>query len=385
MKIKVFYSWQSDLPSSKNRSLIEKGIKNATDLLLKECPQVTEFEIDTDSRNELGTPDLAATIFNKIDLCDIFIADISIINHGSPKRLVPNPNVLLELGYAAKTIGWSQIICLYNKEYANVEELPFDIRSRKPIVYDTSKDIEQWKQKIVVRLKSSISDIVNNRILDKKEYTITKRNIDLGMQSILFDFCRLLFESEENKMESYNYPKLLNSSAEDINKYLTEKTFLGFHLYKNVQLHIKEFIEFFNDQIETYFLSESEKRIIAKMVYALREYNQLLQNGKFTFIEKDAGYAVVPGREINPQNPETSYLLLKPIQDGKAIVIAGGEFLGVDKNRLLNKYKVSHETLSVYSYSIFEIITIVNDWIKATGNYFIANPKEFALEANSQE
>jgi len=382
MKINIFYSWQSDLPNIKNRSLIENGIKKATQLLLSDCPKVTEFKIESDSRNELGTPDLAITIFNKIDLCDIFIADISIINQESSKRLVPNPNVLLELGYAAKTIGWSNIICLYNREFANVEALPFDIRSRKPIVYDTSEDVEQSKQKLVALLKSSISDIVNNRILDKKEYTITKRNVDLGMQSVLIDFCRLLFETKENKMDRYNYPKLLHSTIEDINRYLTDKIFLGFHLYKDIQLNIKEFIEFFNDKIETYFLSENEKRIIAKMVYALREYNRLLQyNGNFTFIEKDTDYVVASGHEINPQNPEMSYLLLKPIQNDKAIVLTGGEFLGVDKNRLLNKYKINPENLSVFSHSIFEITTIVNDWIKETGNYFIANPKEIALEA----
>jgi len=38
---------------------------------------------------------------------------------------------------------------------------------------------------------------------------------------------------------------------------------------------------------------------------------------------------VKQGKEINPQNPEDSYLLLKPIEDNKTVVIAGGTFNNV--------------------------------------------------------
>lgn len=41
---------------------------------------VINVEVDRDTKNELGSPDIVNTIFAKIDECDLFVADISIIN-----------------------------------------------------------------------------------------------------------------------------------------------------------------------------------------------------------------------------------------------------------------------------------------------------------------
>jgi len=167
MKISIFYSWQSDLPNNKNRTLINNCINKAIKQLLESCPRVTEVTLEMDSRNESGTPDLIESIFTKIDKCDIFIADISIVNSRPQKRLTPNPNVLLELGYAAKTIGWSKIICIFNMEFAQIEDLPFDIRSRKPLTYNTTGNMPTTRKLLLKLLTSSIEEIVNLRLIDK--------------------------------------------------------------------------------------------------------------------------------------------------------------------------------------------------------------------------
>ena len=146
MKLTIFYSWESDLPNNKNRGLISDCINKAMLNIYSKYKMISEYIIETDSRNEIGTPDLAQTIFSKIDNCDIFIADISIINaSGGDIRFTPNPNVMMELGFASNSIGWSNIICIYNFEYAEVEKLPFDIRFRKPICYNTTADIDPAK------------------------------------------------------------------------------------------------------------------------------------------------------------------------------------------------------------------------------------------------
>jgi hypothetical protein len=314
MKVSIFYSWQSDLPNNKNRGLISDCIDKTTKQLLKTCSQITAFELETDSRNESGTPDLAKSIFDKIDTCDIFIADISIINSKTSERLTPNPNVLIELGYAAKVIGWSNIICVYNSEFAKVEDLPFDIKFRKPLIYDTSKELSNSRTLLTKVLESSIKDIVYTRIVDKKEYLITKRTVDLKIQSILLDFCRLLYETSENNSERFNYPKLLNASPNDIKNQLQNKQLLGFHFFKNITLNIDDIVAFFKDDFETYFLTDKEKRILAKLVFSLRAYRELLE-AKETFIEhgKSDIYVLAAGQIINPSNPPNSYLLLQPL------------------------------------------------------------------------
>ena len=114
MKCTIFYSWQSDLPNKDNRSFIENCIKKAIKKLKVGFEPTLALTIDRDTQETIGTPDIAGTIFDKIAKADIFICDISIINNNSQSRKCPNPNVLLELGYAIKTLGWDRIICFYN-------------------------------------------------------------------------------------------------------------------------------------------------------------------------------------------------------------------------------------------------------------------------------
>ena len=381
MKVSIFYSWQSDLPNNKNRGMISNCIDKATKQLLKTCPKVTAFELEMDSRNESGTPDLVKNIFEKIDNCDIFVADISIINSNSHKenneRPTPNPNVLLELGYAAKTIGWSNIICVYNSEFARVEDLPFDIKFRKPLIYDTGNDLSKSRIILTKALMSSIEDIIDIRISDKKEYLTTKRTVDVKIQSVLIDFCRLLYETENSKTDRFNYPRLLSSSPDDIEASLSSKEFLGFHLFKNVKLNIDELIKFFNDGLETFFLSEKEKRILAKMVFTLREYSNLLDSGR-VFLNNGVcdEYTLASGYAMNPKNSLNSYLLLKPLADGKAIVISGGDFAPEVVDILLSKLTVDDRYIKHFSSIIYNIACLTNEWIKITGNYYIANLKE---------
>lgn len=158
MKNHVFYSWQSDLENKYNRSFIEGCIKKALKELNNSEMFDIEFCIDRDTMNESGTPDIASTIFSKIDKSKVFIADVSIINSDYGKRKTPNPNVLIELGYAAKALGWDRIICLFNTDYGSFDDLPFDIKFRRPLCYslkDKNKSEEQ--RKVVQAIKDSIS------------------------------------------------------------------------------------------------------------------------------------------------------------------------------------------------------------------------------------
>jgi hypothetical protein len=71
---KIFYSWQSDLPNSTNRSFIEKALERAAKSIQRDDSIEVEPVIDRDTRNIPGSPDIAVTIFKKIDKSDIFVA-----------------------------------------------------------------------------------------------------------------------------------------------------------------------------------------------------------------------------------------------------------------------------------------------------------------------
>ena len=105
----IFYSWQSDAPSRTNRNFIESALNTALKKLQREGDPDVEPALDRDTQNTAGTPDIALTIFNKIDQSEVFVCDASIINRQAidefGARPTPNPNVLIELGYAAKSLG----------------------------------------------------------------------------------------------------------------------------------------------------------------------------------------------------------------------------------------------------------------------------------------
>ena len=58
--------------------------------------------MDQDTAGIAGWPDIASTILTKIEKCEVFVADLTPINGPEPdSRPTPNPNVMLELGYAS--------------------------------------------------------------------------------------------------------------------------------------------------------------------------------------------------------------------------------------------------------------------------------------------
>lgn len=124
-KCTIFYSWQSDIKVSRN------FISDCLDKLRKKMKDIVLCDIDRDTQGLAGAPDIGDSIYEKIDSADIFIADVTIINRDFVGRKTPNPNVMIELGYAIKSLGWDRIILLYNKDFGEIEELPFDINHRR--------------------------------------------------------------------------------------------------------------------------------------------------------------------------------------------------------------------------------------------------------------
>lgn len=126
----VFYSWQSDLPTATNRGFIEDALDRAVKRIHIDQTIEVEPVIDRDTAGVPGAPDIASVILAKIDRAQVFVADVSIIHQGTG-RLGPNPNVLIELGYALKSLGWSRVIVVMNAAFGAVEALPFDIRTKR--------------------------------------------------------------------------------------------------------------------------------------------------------------------------------------------------------------------------------------------------------------
>jgi len=143
--MKVFWSWQSDLPPAVTRTVIKKSLQAALDTLSTELDldPAERPELDHDTKGAAGAVGIADTIFKKIDGATLFVADVTPIGEapslvaGKALKKLPNPNVLIELGYALKALGEGAVILVSNEALGGApENLPFDLRGRRSVIFN---------------------------------------------------------------------------------------------------------------------------------------------------------------------------------------------------------------------------------------------------------
>jgi len=181
----VFYSWQSDLPNPTNRGFIEKALENAAKSIRNDDSIEVKPVIDRDTEGVPGSPDIVNTIFSKIEQSQVFVCDVSIISKCEEPRLTPNPNVLIELGYAIKALGWDRIILVQNINYGAIENLPFDLKKRRVVSYCVQSDSkpeakEGQRKQLVSKLERAIRAILSSvEASSSEETTLRERCISL--------------------------------------------------------------------------------------------------------------------------------------------------------------------------------------------------------------
>src|SRR6185437_8056425 len=93
-------------------------------------------EIDHDTKNTPGMAEIPATILKKISESAVFVADVTPIGKSPDGKALPNPNVMIELGWAMSEVGPDKIIGVLNTASGwKPDDLPFDIRHRRILPY----------------------------------------------------------------------------------------------------------------------------------------------------------------------------------------------------------------------------------------------------------
>lgn len=112
------------------------------------------MEIDEATRNVPGSPKIEDSILDKINHSDIFICDITPVT-AFHQKLMPNSNVVFELGYALHTLGESHVILLAKMKEKDPKDLPFDFCHRRIIIFSSNHDCD---------LSSDIDDCIKECI-----------------------------------------------------------------------------------------------------------------------------------------------------------------------------------------------------------------------------
>jgi len=216
----IFWSWQSDHPTKISKSFVLDALEEAT----KEVsPAISEaqrdIEIDHDTKGVIGFVDINLTIKNKIDQSDHFVADLTPVGRTDNGKALPNPNVMIELGYALATKQPDEITVIANKNwFFGPGDLPFDIRTRRaPITYNLNEnssksDIIAQRTSLVKSLKVAFSSLSSNlksirRGNEKSETSFgSLDDIFFTMENNFTDSLHGLSVKKEGLLESFSIP-----------------------------------------------------------------------------------------------------------------------------------------------------------------------------------
>lgn len=126
--------------------------------------------LDKDTKGVSGTPPIVETIFGKIDDCAVFVPDLTFVAQSVNGRKTPNPNVLIEYGWAQKSLGTPRIVALMNTAYGepSAESLPFNMRHLLwPLTYNLPDNYAPHERAavrdgLVAELSNAIRTILQN-------------------------------------------------------------------------------------------------------------------------------------------------------------------------------------------------------------------------------
>jgi hypothetical protein len=131
----VFFSWQSDTSATIGSQFVEQALGSA----IAELAEDAEIEkairdegllVDRDTEGVPGVPPIVDTIFDKIDRATIFVPDLTFVGKRIDGRPLPNPNVLVEYGWALKALSYKRIVPVMNVAFGEPtpQSMPFDMR-----------------------------------------------------------------------------------------------------------------------------------------------------------------------------------------------------------------------------------------------------------------
>lgn len=172
--VHLFYSWQSDRAGKLCRDFIWNALGQAAPLV--QAQTGVELLLDRDTVGVAGTPPVTDTILAKIRACDIFLGDMSFVGQaeGDTGKLLPNPNVMAEYGFARAIKDHAQLQLVMNTAFGSPTELPFDMRHmRFPTTYNAPPGISDGARR-TARTKLG-EDLVPFLVSSVKEVLVARR------------------------------------------------------------------------------------------------------------------------------------------------------------------------------------------------------------------
>lgn len=383
----IFYSWQSDLKPSQHRYFIEKCLKNALNELEHDANIYMEFDRDTFGMN--GSPDITQTIFDKIDKSVLFVCDISIVSSLETKK-TPNPNVLIELGYALSKLGWEHIICLFDGNTGSINDLPFDLRQKRITVFNPENPKEE--KRITDILKQNIEELFVDGKLFNPLNDYMKGRIDKNILDIAKQIANLIFGTYTMSEGLLHVKDLINLDNNTILDKLSACKFPGFILMNTYETTESQLRDILKEILSSSYFPKFWSYTILKLIDWLRQYKYMFSpRNKNLYVEEIlnndyTNISVISASEFNKNNSINAKIVIENYtKDGKT-------YIDTKKGRVLNTieypnyyieltkcFRIKETHCENMAKLISDFIAICQKWLDNTDSEFILDPDYYVI------
>lgn len=234
---RLFYSWQSDNQDSR------KALRKMLDAIVKHFKTENIAIEILEGGGGQGFVSIEDSVRFKIQQCDFFVGDITPVGNVALKsKLLPNANVMYEMGIATECMTADRILAVAKKGDWNIEDMPFDFNHYSIVAFEDEKDLNRLKSRIKDCLEASnrLSKRINRRFFSDR---LLNRNVSSGKylpETFLEnrhakDVARLFVLP--SKMYQYVYERLCNLNFDylnGVNKQIGQNT-------SNVKLKLQQY------------------------------------------------------------------------------------------------------------------------------------------------
>lgn len=166
--MKIFWSWQDDVSPKSNRHFIKKALEEAVEALAEDfdLDDADRPALDHDTKGVAGAVEIMPLILEKIAASAVFVADVTPVGKTGKGKAIPNPNVMVELGWSLANPGWERQIYILNTASGwNISDLPFDIRGRRILRYAMEDGTEaQARAGVRKRLVAELTEAIRTNL-----------------------------------------------------------------------------------------------------------------------------------------------------------------------------------------------------------------------------
>lgn len=163
-----------------------------------------------------------------------------------------------------------------------------------------------------------------------------------------------------------NILSISDYKEDKINTLLANQTYLGFQIFKDIE----DLKHLFSSAIQNNLITKYSPRHyiinLLKISSMLNSVEYFFRNEK-NFIksaENAIDYTFVKGKDLNPENEQNRYLLLRKTQHpSRAVVYDSGCFEEKTDELLLKKYTIRPDMINEVSAKIYHLVKLLSFWI----------------------